>query len=243
MSQLAACFRTPYFTCIFIELSRMMPDGVAWNCRFGDTWVIPRKLGDNGMQGHISKSTVDDLEVPPEGETTLWDDEVKGFGVRVQQGGTKTYIVQYRAGRGRGAPLRKLKIGHHGSPWTPATARTEAKKILGQVADGKDPAAYRRAELAAPVMADLAVRFLAEHVEAKRKPRTAHEYRRLLDKVILPAIGKRKVHDVNRADVAKLHHSLRRAPYEANRALAVLGKMSIATSYSPARPMPASTMF
>jgi integrase len=74
-------------------------------------------------------------------------------------------------------------------------------------------------------MADLAERFLAEHAEAKRKARTAAEYRRLLDKIILPALAKRKLADLTRADIAKLHHANRASPYQANRLLAVLSKM------------------
>jgi integrase len=47
----------------------------------------------------------------------------------------------------------------------------------------------------------------------------------LLDKIILPALGKRKVADVTRVDVAKVHHANRAGPYQANRVLAVLSKM------------------
>jgi hypothetical protein len=41
----------------------------------------------------------------------------------VQRGGGKSYVLQYRAGAGRTAPIRKLTIGRHGSPWTPETAQ------------------------------------------------------------------------------------------------------------------------
>ena len=47
-------------------------------------------------------------------------------------------------------------------------------------------------------------RFLAEHAEAKRKGSTARGYRRLLDHVILPALGKKRVADVTRQDVARV---------------------------------------
>jgi integrase len=66
---------------------------------------------------------------------------------------------------------------------------------------------------------------LSEHVATKTKQRTGIEYRRLIDKVILPAIGNQRVRDVKRADIARLHHARRAAPYEANRMLAVLSKM------------------
>jgi integrase len=177
------------------------------------------------MRGKITKRSVDALKLGAGAEAVLWDTELKGFGVRVQRGGGKSYVLHYRAGTGRGAPLRKLTIGRHGSPWTPETARKEAKTLLGLIEDGADPATDRMARREAPTIAELAERFLAEHAEAKRKASTAAEYRRLLDRIILPALGKRKVADVTRADVTKLHHTNRPAPYQANRVVAVLSKI------------------
>ncbi|HVB16503.1 MAG TPA: site-specific integrase [Stellaceae bacterium] len=178
------------------------------------------------MRGKITKRSVDALRAAADGaEAVLWDSELKGFGVRVQRGDAKSYVLHYRVGTGRGAPLRKLTIGRHGSPWTPETARKEAKTLLGLIEDGADPAADKMARREAPTIADLADRFIAEHADAKRKGSTAAEYRRLLDRIILPALGRRKAADVTRADVTKLHHANRAAPYQANRVLAVLSKM------------------
>jgi hypothetical protein len=81
------------------------------------------------MRGKITKRAVDGLRLDDAAEAALWDSEVKGFGVRMQKGGTKSYVLHYRAGTGRGAPLRKLTIGRHGSPWTPETARGEASVL------------------------------------------------------------------------------------------------------------------
>ena len=152
------------------------------------------------MRGKITKRSVDALKAADGTEAVLWDSELKGFGIRVQRGGAKSYVLHYRVGTGRAAPLRKLTIGRHGSPWTPETARKEAKTVLGMIEDGADPAADKMARREAPTIAELAERFLAEHAEAKRKGSTAAEYKRLLDKIILPAIGRRKVADVTRAD-------------------------------------------
>ena len=44
-------------------------------------------------------------------------------------------------------------------------------------------------------------------------------------KRILPALGRRKLNDVSRADVAGLYEELHATPYEANRLLALLSKM------------------
>jgi hypothetical protein len=50
-------------------------------------------------------------------------------------------MLRYRpAGTGRGGAKRFLKIGRYG-PLTPNQARIEAKKLLGQIAAGRDPAA------------------------------------------------------------------------------------------------------
>jgi integrase len=175
------------------------------------------------MRGKITKRSVDALKLAADtAETVLWDTELKGFGVRVQCGGAKSYLLHYRAGTGRGAPLRKLTIGRHGSPWTPETARAEAKRLSGLVANGKDPAGAKAAGKAAPTVSELAARFLVEHAEAKRKASTAREYRRLLEHVVLPVIGSRKVSDVARRDVERLHQARRGTPIEANRALACL---------------------
>jgi len=178
------------------------------------------------MREKITKRAVNALTPTADGrEAVLWDAELKGFGCRVQRGNVKSYILHYRVGSGRGAPLRKLTIGRHGSPWTPDSARAEAKKLLGRIEEGADPASDKSARRDAPTVTDIAERFLAEHVEAKRKTSTATEYRRLLSKVILPVLGKRKVADIARADIAKLHHANRATPYQANRVLAVLSKM------------------
>lgn len=66
--------------------------------------------------------------------------------------------------------------------------------------------------------------FLREHAEAKRKPSTAKAYRDFFDRLILPELGQTRVAEITRTDVAQLHHSLKRTPYQANRVLAVLSK-------------------
>jgi integrase len=74
-------------------------------------------------------------------------------------------------------------------------------------------------------MTALAERFLQEHVATKTKPRTAIEYSRLIDNIIVRALGRKQVRDVTRADISRLHHAQRATPYAANRSLAVLSKM------------------
>jgi integrase len=149
-----------------------------------------------------------------------WDDRLPGFGLRVTGAGG-AYVLQYRIGHGRKAPSRRITIGRHGAPWTPDTARQEALRLLAEVAKGKDPSAERRSETTDTVGAVLA-RWL-EEIAAKRKPRTALDYRRLIARhVTRTALAKTAVAKVERRNIAKLHHGLAETPYEANHLLRVL---------------------
>src|SRR5262249_52919418 len=135
----------------------------------------------------------------------------------------KVYGLKYRV-RGR---QRWHSIGRHGSPWTPESARKEARRLLGLVATGIDPAEEKAkaAERKSPTLQELSERFMSEHVSAKRKASTEASYRHLLRHVILPELGKIKVRDITTADVSRLHHQFRSTPYQANRAIGVLSKM------------------
>jgi integrase len=171
----------------------------------------------------ITKRTVDALQ-SNSGEFTAWDDTVSGFGVRVGPTGAKSYVVVYRAGAGRGAPVRRYTIAAVGKI-TPERARERAKVILGAVAHGHDPANQKTAERGVPGVAELADRFMADHVQAKRKAGTAEHYRDILDRIVKPALGTTKADKLTRLQVGRLHSSLSGTPFQANRVLAVVGSM------------------
>ena len=111
---------------------------------------------------------------------TIWDanhrEAVRGFGVRRQRG-NPVYVIKYRV-YGR---QRFVTIGPHGSPWTPDRARREAKRLLGLVADGKDPQAEKidaRAK-AADTIGKVADDYLKQ-AKKKQKPRSYAETERHL---------------------------------------------------------------
>ena len=85
------------------------------------------------MLGKITKTSVDRLEP----WTVLWDTDVKGFGVRRHGATGKHYLLRYRFG----GKQTFRKIGRHGSPFSPDTARQEARRLLGLIASGINPAA------------------------------------------------------------------------------------------------------
>jgi integrase len=171
----------------------------------------------------ITKRVVDGLRSQA-AEFTVWDSQLPGFGVRVRPSGAMSYVVVYRAGSGRGAPVRRYTIASVGKT-TPEAARTRAKAILGAVANGADPAGDKVTERGTLTVSELADRFMTEHAEQKRKPGTAAFYRHLLDKIIKPELGATKADKLTRAQVARLHGKLKATPFQANRVLAVVGSM------------------
>ena len=167
----------------------------------------------------ITKRLVEAAEVR-EKDYIICDDELRGFAVRVLPSSKRYYIVQYRIG----TRYRRMSLGQHGV-LTTEKARTKAFGLLAAVKDGEDPAGDRQERRHALTVAELAQRFDKEHIAVRLKPGTAREYRRNLRRFILPAIGRLKVADVSKADIARLHHELRRIPYQANRNLEAISKM------------------
>jgi integrase len=165
----------------------------------------------------LTKKLVDALVPPSEKYITIWDDRLIGFGIRVRHSGKKAYIVQAKKNQ---RTIRK-NVGIHGT-LTADQARVAAADLLRQIHAGINPNEEARKERAKRTMDALCEQFLNEYVPSHCKPRTAVEYQHAVDKYILPALGNIKTEDVAREDVAKLHNSMRRTPYQANRTLGVL---------------------
>src|SRR5439155_4814108 len=174
-------------------------------------------------KSQITKRLIDGLE-PRQREYFVWDGSLSGFGVRVQPSGAMSYVVKYRAGSGRGAPTRRVTLNRVGKI-TPDQARDLARKVLGAVAHGSDPAATKAADRRAATLNELADVFLANHAEAKRKASTAAFYRDVIERLVLPSLGTRKAEKVTVGDLAMLHTKMKDHPYQANRMLAVVGSL------------------
>ncbi len=152
----------------------------------------------------------------------LWDEELRGFGLRVTPTGHKSYVVQYRIpGLGRRAFAKRIVLGEHGI-LTPEEARRLARQELGRVAHGRDPAADRAARRAAASVKALGESYL-DDARVTLKGSTVTEYRRLWNKHVVPALGSRPVPEVAATEIRRLHRSLHKTPYLANRLLAMLG--------------------
>ena len=175
------------------------------------------------MRARITKRLIDGLK-PARTDFYVFDTDTIGFAVRVRVTGGMSYIVQYKAGSGRGAPTRRVTLGAIGK-MTPEQARKAAEKVLGSVAYGKDPAADKANERRSLLLGDVIEAFLAEHAEAKRKASTAGWYRDGLERIVKPAFGGMKPDKVTRQDVTRLHSSMNKTPVQSNRILAMIGAL------------------
>jgi hypothetical protein len=143
-------------------------------------------------QTKITKRLVDQLK-PGE---VLWDAEVRGFGVRCQTN-DRVYVLKCFV-KGR---QRWVTIGKHGSPWTIELARKEAQSLLIDARRGNDPADTRRQLRGRPTVASLCERYLEEHADRHKKPRSAHSDRKNIENHVIPLMGKLPVEAVTRSDI------------------------------------------
>jgi site-specific recombinase XerD len=139
--------------------------------------------------------------------STAWDDgkgAVPGFGARRQKGDAVSYVLKYRTADGR---QRWQTIGRHGAPWTPDTARAEARRILSEVAKGLDPAGEKLEGRKAATVADLCRDYIAKAGAGKilsrgktKKSSTLATDRGRIERHIIPLLGRLKVAAVTRKD-------------------------------------------
>jgi integrase len=160
------------------------------------------------MEGKINLQAVKALGI----NQVQWDPTLSGFGIRRQGGTVVSYILKYVTVDGR---QRLYTIGKHGKPWSPATARDEAIRLLGEIVSRRDPAADKRSRRQAATVTELCDMYLAD-VEAGRvlikgKPKktsTIVTDRGRIERHIKPLLGSLKVAAVTSGDVEKFMHDV-----------------------------------
>ena len=154
----------------------------------------------------------------------------RGFGLRIEPSGRKSFFLEYRFGEAEERRNRVLTIGKH-----PTVSLTEARSIasqsLSQIEQDIDPATQKLtkkiADRNALTVGDLVEEYIEKWAKVKKKERSWKEDERLLDKDILPVIGRKKAKDIRRRDIVLLLDAIveRGATITANRVLAVTRKM------------------
>ena len=161
-------------------------------------------------------------------DTVFWDHELKGFGVRVYPSGGKLYLAQARGPDGPDGRRKasRITVGRH--PVLGAEeARRRAALIISRIKAGEDPVPLPLPAKYAggPTVADLAGRYLEQHVAVRCKPKTQRTARSLVNRHIVPALGRLPVAAVQRSHVLALHESLRETPAMANMVVGTLRQM------------------
>jgi len=163
---------------------------------------------------------------PPEkGDRVLYfDTELRGFGLCVTATGARSYIVQYRAGR----RSHRMALKGGASALSLADARREAKALLGDVAKGGNPLAERRKAEAGDSNTLQAI--CAEYLKREEKAgtmRSLKERRALLERAVLPVLGKFPIAEIRRSDIVRLLDKIQdeRGPASADATLMVLRRI------------------
>jgi integrase len=184
---------------------------------------------------------------PGRDKTIHWDEALPRFGLKVTSTGHKSYVIQYRAGaRGRAGTDRTLTIGRAGKKGIALdAAKTEARKLFGQIAAGRDPLTEQRA---AAAHAENTLQTVAESYfaiecgmvrgesgkavfprsgDAKTKLRSARERLRTFERLVYPKLGSMPVDDIKRSDIVNLCDRIadQHGPVMADRTLAYLRKV------------------
>ena len=155
----------------------------------------------------ISKRTVEALSV--ERDTVFRDRTLTGFCVRVYPSGGKVYIVQIRGPKG----AKRVTVGRHGVI-SAGEARDRAALVIARIKAGEDP--VPEALPAGPTVAEAAALYLEKHVAVRCKPKTAKTLQGVVERRIVPELGRLALAAVEPERVVELHYRMRETPAMAN---------------------------
>ena len=170
----------------------------------------------------LTAQFVNSRHPPASGRIEYWDTHTRGLGLRVTDKGAKSWVVMYRTG-GR---QRRLTLGSFPKIKL-AAAREMALEALNAVARGRDPAEEKKEARNTIYVAPETVAKAAEaYIEQRVRPRNRSwkETRRIFDKYVIPALGRRPLEEITRRDVSALVDDIAAngTPYMANRVRAGL---------------------
>lgn len=161
---------------------------------------------------------------PGRTETVFFDDDVKGFGVRIKATGARSYVMCWKIG----GDHRRVTIGSVGDVDF-GKAKDRAKDIKAAVRLGNDPAAeIKTAKLDAAQTFEATVKPFLDTLRERYRPRAFKEIERHLTKHASD-LNKKPVARVTRHDVAAVLEAITRdsGAVTANRT-----RTSLSTFYS-----------
>ena len=177
---------------------------------------MPRPRRDGKPAAEPRKHKLSDIFIkklkPQAHPFVVWDLQQRGLAVAVQPSGRQSWKCVYAF---HGRP-RWYSIGDVAAIGL-SDARKLVSRVMFQVAEGKDPAAERKAERSKGTFEELATRYVEEH--AKRRNRSWKQADALVRKHLLPRWGKLQAASIARSDVKAMMTRIA-APVVANQTLA-----------------------
>ncbi|MBF0615176.1 MAG: tyrosine-type recombinase/integrase [Magnetococcales bacterium] len=150
----------------------------------------------------LTKRIVDAAQ-PGDKDVFMFDEDLTGFGLKITPAGRKVYLVQYRFQENK----KRATIGAHGSPWTVDQAREEARRLLGMVAAGQDPAAIKSLAKTIPTLGELCDLYLEEGARTKKAYTLANDRGRI-ERHIKPLLGRKRIDQVTQTDIQRLMNAV-----------------------------------
>ena len=177
---------------------------------------------------------IDSLRAPDKGQVDYWDAGLPGFGIRVSQGGRKSWIVMYRVG-GR---KRRLTLGRY-PPMSLAEARKDARAVLVVAQKGGDPAHEKKVARRAESFSQLAELYIEGHAKPNKKSWRLDQ--KALYRDAVPRLGTFRAKDITRRDIRDMLQDIvaRGAPIQANRTFEIVRRLfnwAIAEDYLTTNP-------
>ncbi len=146
-----------------------------------------------------------------------FDDELRGFGVRIYPSGRKSFFVSYRNASGT---KKRHTIGDFGL-FTATNARGIAQEILADVRRGADPQSEKQELLGEITFAQLAERYLEHTKDHKRSWKDDNQ--RMRDH-LLPHLGHKKISEITLSSLQRIHRNIKKkkSPATANRVASLI---------------------
>jgi hypothetical protein len=146
----------------------------------------------------LTKTAVETAQ-PQAQATELRDAAVPGFLCKITPTGRRVFMLQYRTNSGE---RRKPSLGQFGE-LTVEQARVMAQEWLADVRRGGDPSAAKAAARKAATMKEYCSTFMEDYAKQRTKPSTQRDYWGVINRNIIPIMGRMKVQDVKRPDIAE----------------------------------------
>ncbi|MEQ9490514.1 MAG: integrase arm-type DNA-binding domain-containing protein [Alphaproteobacteria bacterium] len=174
------------------------------------------------MRVKFTAKTIENITPPNRGRLSLWDATLPGFGIRVTDSGSKSWVLMYRV-RSR---QRRMTLGRYPA-FSLADAREEAREALRKVDRGIDPQQEKLEAKRKPttLFPDIAAQFI--ELYARPKNRTWKQTEQMLKRNAVPKLKNLALEEINRHHVIDILDEIvaRGAPLQANRTLSHLRKL------------------